>query len=66
MGAERLDETGWERLKQALRDGEPVGEVHHAWFAREYVRDIYLATNLDDASTALTSHHLEPGPRTEP
>jgi transposase len=53
MGCERLDEAGWERLEQALRDGDPTGEVQDAWVAREYVRDIYLAATLDDATAAL-------------
>lgn len=53
MGCERLDEAGWERLEQALRDGDPTGEVQDAWVAREYVRDIYLADTLYDATVAL-------------
>ena len=39
MGCERLDEAGWERLHQALRDGDPTGEVQDAWVAN-YPRDL--------------------------
>ena len=28
LGCERLDEQDWERLHQALRDGDLTGEVH--------------------------------------
>ena len=50
MGAERLDAAGWDRLHQALRDGDPDGEVQDAWVAREYVRDIYLTDDPDQAA----------------
>ena len=53
MGCERLDEQGWDRLHQALRDGDPTGEVQDAWVAREYVRDIYLTNDPADAELAL-------------
>ena len=31
MGAEHLDEHGWDRLRAALRDGDPDGVVRDAW-----------------------------------
>ena len=52
MGAECLEETGWERLHRALRDGDPTGEVQDAWVAREYVRDIYLTGDPAAAEAA--------------
>ena len=42
LGAERVDETGWERIWTALRDGDPTGELQDCWVAKEKVRDIYL------------------------
>ena len=53
MGAEHLDERGWERLHQALRDGDPDGHVRDAWVAKEHVRDIYLTSDPVEAETAL-------------
>lgn len=53
MGAEHLDEQGWERLYQALRDGDLDGQVQDAWVAKEYVRDIYLTDDPDEAKAAL-------------
>ena len=53
MGAEHLDERGWERLHQALRDGDPDGLVRDAWLAKEYVRDIYLTDDPEQAEQAL-------------
>src|SRR5690606_14182426 len=35
LGAERIDEAGWERLHRALRDGDPDGEVRDCWVAKE-------------------------------
>jgi transposase len=53
MAAERLDEVGWARLHAALHDGDPDGHVRDTWVAKEYVRDIYLAGDPDDAEAAL-------------
>ncbi len=53
MAAEHLDEQGWERLHKALRDGDPDGAVRDAWVAKEYVRDIYITDDPDQAQTAL-------------
>jgi len=53
MGAEHLDEHGWERLRQALRHGDLDGHVQDAWVAKEYVRDVYLTDDPADADAAL-------------
>jgi transposase len=53
MGAEHLDETGRERLDQALADGDPTGHVQDAWVAKEYVRDVYLTNDPVEAAAAL-------------
>jgi transposase len=50
LGAERVDERGWERIWAALRDGDPDGEVQACWVAKEKVRDIYLT---DDPALAV-------------
>lgn len=53
LGAERVDEGGWERIWAALRDGDPDGEVQDCWVAKENVRDIYLTDDPDEAERAL-------------
>ena len=53
MGAEHVDERGWRRIERALRDGDPRGEVQDAWVAKEYVRDVYLTEDPDQAREAL-------------
>ena len=53
MAAEHLDDSGWERLRQALRDGDLDGHVQDAWVAKEYVRDIYLTDDAEIAEAAL-------------
>jgi transposase len=53
LGAERVDDTGWERIWAALRDGDPDGEVQDCWVAKEKVRDIYLTDDPDRAAVAL-------------
>ena len=53
IGAEHLDERGWERLHQALRDGDLDGHLQDAWVAKEYVRDIYITDDSDQAQAAL-------------
>lgn len=53
MGAERLDQAGWERLHRALRDGDPDGEVRDCWVAKEKLRDVYLTDDPDQAAALL-------------
>jgi len=53
LGAERLDDKGWERLHEALRLGDPNDEVLDAWVAKEKVRSIYLTDDVDEARVAL-------------
>ena len=53
MGAERIDEVGWERLLRALRDGDPDDEVRDCWVAKEKVRDVYLTDDPEAASGLL-------------
>lgn len=38
---ERLDDSGRSRLLGLLDAGDPDGEVHTAWHAKEVVRSIY-------------------------
>src|SRR5438067_13347292 len=42
LGAERVDDAGWERIWNALRDGDLDGEVQDCWVANEKLRDTYL------------------------
>lgn len=53
MGAEQLDEHDWERVQEALRDGDPDGHARDAWVAKEHGRDTYLTNNPAEADTAL-------------
>ena len=53
LGAERLDDRGWERLHEALRLGDPEDEVLDAWVAKEKVRSIYLTDDVDEARVLL-------------
>ena len=53
MGAERLDDNGWDRLHRALRDGDPDGEVRDCWVAKEKLRDVYLTNDPDEAAGRL-------------
>ncbi len=53
LGAERLDHNGWVRLLDALREGDPDGEVRDCWVAKEKVRDIYLTDDPDEAAELL-------------
>jgi transposase len=53
LGAERVDEHGWECIRQILRDSDPADEILGCWVAKEYVRDVYLTDDPDEAETAL-------------
>jgi transposase len=53
LGAERVDDQGWDRIWAAFRDGDPDGEVQDCWVAKEKVRDIYLTDDPDHAAIAL-------------
>lgn len=53
LGAERVDEQGWQRIWAALRDGDPDGHVQDCWVAKEKVRDVYLTDDHAQAEVAL-------------
>ena len=53
VGAERLDEGGWERIHTALNSGDPDDQVRDAWVAKEKVRAVYATDDHDIAGTAL-------------
>jgi transposase len=53
LGAERVDEQGWDRIWAAFRDGDPDGEVQDCWVAKEKVRDVYLTDDPEHATVAL-------------
>lgn len=50
IGAERLDQRGWDRLRQALDTGDPDGELFDVWAGKELVRDIYLTDDPTQAA----------------
>jgi len=52
-GAERLDERGLDRMLLGIRLGDPDDEVLGAWLAKEAVRDVYLAADVEDAELLL-------------
>jgi transposase len=53
LGAERVDETGWARIRTALRWGDPADEVADCWVAKEKVRDVYLTDDVEVAEARL-------------
>jgi transposase len=53
LGAERVDERGWARLREALCLGDPFDEVTDTWSAKEKVRDVYLTDDQDEARARL-------------
>lgn len=57
VGFERLDERAWERILDALREGDPNDEVRDAWVAKEKIRDVYLCDDPDQAA-ALLDHAI--------
>jgi len=52
-GNERLDERGQQRMLLGLRVGDPADEVLGGWLAKESVRDVYLADDVDEATVLL-------------
>lgn len=67
LGAERLDDIGWDRLRRALNAGDPDDEVVDCWVAKEKVRAVYLtddpavaAERLDDAIAWCTAPEAGP------
>ena len=53
MGAERLDPRGWERMRQALDEGDPCDEVADCWQAKEKIRSVFQAPNPHSAAAHL-------------
>jgi transposase len=53
VGAGRLDESGWDRLADALAAGDPDGEVAAAWIAKEELRLLYGARGPEAVRRAL-------------
>lgn len=53
MGAERIDDAGWDRLHTKLRRGDTEGHVTDCWIAKEKVRDIYLTEDPAEAKRCL-------------
>ncbi len=58
-GAERLDEKARQRVESLLSLGDPGAEVALAYRVKEYMRDFYAMTDVDDAHAALAElvHH---------
>ena len=50
---ENIDASGWTRLGDALRAGDPDGAVTAAWQLKEITRDLYRATSIDAARDTL-------------
>jgi len=53
MGAERVDERGWERIHAALNAGDPDDQLAACWSAKELVRSIYMTDDIDEAAEHL-------------
>jgi hypothetical protein len=56
LGADRVDDDGWVRIRSALRWGDPRDEVADAWVAKEKVRDVYL-TDDHAGENKILAHH---------
>ncbi|WP_419923939.1 ISL3 family transposase [Candidatus Poriferisocius sp.] len=52
-GQERLDATGWDRLRAALDAGDPYDEVADCWEAKEKVRAVFKTAGPDQAAARL-------------
>jgi len=50
VAEERLDDTGRAKLTGLLAAGDPNGEVHQAWAAKEAVRDLYTMWDQEPAA----------------
>jgi transposase len=53
LGAERVDEQGWERIHAALRAGDPDDQVTDCWSAKEKIRSVYTTDDPDIATERL-------------
>jgi transposase len=58
VGAERLDQAGWDRLIAGLETGDPTGEMAAAWIAKELLRNVYKATSAHRAHLALIDFYF--------
>ena len=52
-GSERLNQRGVDRMALGLRLGDPDDEVLGAWLAKEYLRDVYLTDDPNEAAVLL-------------
>jgi hypothetical protein len=52
-GSERLNQRGVDRMALGLRLGDPDDEVLGAWLAKEYLRDVYLTADPNEAAVLL-------------
>ena len=50
---ERLNQRGVDRMALGLRLGDPDDEVLGAWLAKEYLRDVYLTDDPNEAAVLL-------------
>jgi transposase len=57
LGAERLDERGWDRLFAGLEAGDPDGDLAAAWLAKELFRSVYSAGGHDAGRRALEAFY---------
>ena len=56
-GAERLTDTGWDRLLAGLDAGDPHQEVAATWIGKENLRKTYAATSRDQAHRQLVAFY---------
>ncbi len=53
VAVERLDEAAHDRIRAGLDAGDPFYEVECAWYAKQLLRAVYAADDLDDATGRL-------------
>lgn len=58
VGAERLDQRGWESVHTVLDAAEPADQVQHARVAKEKVRAV-CATEDSDTATAVVDDAID-------
>jgi transposase len=58
VGAERLNEKGWERLLAGIEASDPSGHLGVSWIAKEELRRIYAAKGPGAARAALERFYL--------
>ncbi|HSH22735.1 MAG TPA: hypothetical protein VK975_01585, partial [Acidimicrobiales bacterium] len=55
LGAKRVNDTGWARLRAAFAAGDPTDVLSGTWSGKEKVRDVYSPTTSPRPPAASTT-----------